>query len=159
MLERDGTEDQTHKASIRRIKAPGQADRPRSRRSTLNRLADENAECGFGFQGLEIIAIADVDIGDWPAPRGIEQLAVCADQRNRVDMRQPRALLLQQLMHVMPGQSMSESLAISHSAPRDVVGNDRKGQIQHLERAVALLGQHDRLALNVRFDGAQCFVA
>ena len=62
-------------------------------------------------------------------------------------------------MYVISCQSTLEGLAISDSKVPDVVGNNRQSQIQHLERAVALLSEHNCLALHVGFDGPKRFFA
>ena len=78
---------------------------------------------------------------DKRAAREIDQPAVLADQRHRLDLRDPAQFVLQQVMEFDAAHFLGQRRAARHPIGTNAVGDAREDEVDRLERALGLLGE------------------
>src|SRR6516225_2824660 len=100
-LRLDGCDDETKEFAVRPGEFAREIDRPEAGARIAYRRAEERAHLRPGLERCEISLARHVRQGDMPAARAVDDLAVCADQQQRLEAGEALDLLLQHRMDVM----------------------------------------------------------
>src|SRR5262249_29705603 len=136
------SENQANEPSFSVADPTDQVDGPGTRASIADRLADERSRPRIIAKGDEIIAVGDVDGGDWPSAREIDEVAAIIDQCDDVDLRNVADAVAQHFVDVLSGQVAAELVRSRDALAGKAFLQPDEHKIDSLQRPCRVFGQH-----------------